>query len=135
MNIGYIQTNALPGECDEAFQRIRDMIRQARVYFPTPEITGFIESESPPEDHTKLWLQADDCGKRWKYWSEDCDKWCPVGSIPGTQITRYRLADTVAEDIEEYYGCGWKLADGEEHDVDLRSVSNKSIYAIAFTKG
>lgn len=131
--LGYIKANSFPNECDEAFERIREMLESARVYFDSPTISGYTTATEPPADTTKLWLHTSECGSTWKYYSTDCARWCPVGGSEGELITRYRINDTVAEDIEEFYGCGWTLADGD-NDLNANLLLNKrSVYSIHFT--
>lgn len=120
---GYIRVDQDLDDCGEAMARIKQLIENARVYFPGG-ISGFVVSadEPGPDDRDKVWIKTSDCGDRFFCWSTTCGKWCATGGIPGERITRERINDTVAEDLEEYYPCFWQLADGSNVlGVDLRS--------------
>jgi hypothetical protein len=134
--IGYIRGNTLPGECDEAFEKIKTWLEESRVYANLSTVTGFLESETEPgvDDRDKLWLKSDSTGKYWYYWSATCAKWCRIDGAPGDRITRYRINETVQEDIDEWFPCGWELADGTNSlSVDLvgSSPTQLGVYSVA----
>lgn len=135
---GYIELNSSPGECDEALDRIRDLLKSARVKIPNQATDGFIVSETAPgpNDRGKLWLKVDGSGAYWYKWSTDCGKWCPIDGVPGEIVTRYRIEETVAEDIAAYHGCGWELAAGENLlEVDRRGFSAGALGEYALIMG
>lgn len=139
--IGYIKTNDVPEGCDEAFERIRELIESSRVYAKTSAITGYVVSEEEPgeSDREKLWLHVTECGAYWKYYSEECEGWALVNRPPGERLTRYRIENTVTEDISKYYGPGWVLADGTgdaPYDTDLTAtgVTTKGVYDLTIPK-
>lgn len=134
--IGFIQLNSIPEECDEAWELIKERIEAARVYLKSGTVNGFIISGEEPgaDDRDKLWCKTDACSYYWYYYSAGCGKWCPMNGIPGERVTRHRIEETVAEDVTKYYGCGWELADGTNSlSVDLRGTqpSNLGVYSVA----
>lgn len=136
IEIGYIRGNTLPGECDEAFEKIKAWLEESRVYSVSDNATGFTESETEPgvDDRDKLWLKSDSTGKYWFYWSAACGKWCRIFGAPGDRITRHRINETVQEDIDDWFPCGWELADGS-NSFSVNLVGSTStqlgVYSVA----
>lgn len=131
-----ITINASVGECDATLETIRQWLQEnARVTIPSQNLSGIIVQDDTPgaDDRDKLWFKINGDNAFPYYWSTTCGKWRPMNGAPGDHITRHRINDTVAEDIAQWFGSGWELADGTNTlGVDLVNPKTKSVYAIHF---
>lgn len=117
---------------------IREFIESADVYAGSEELAdSHVASATEPgvDDRGKPWLQTGDCGPRWYNWSSNCGTYNPITGAPGERRIRYRVADTVSEDMSRY--GGWSLADGGNVlGVNLADKhTRKSVYRLDFATG